>query len=164
MPIIKVEDIAHVRFAAPDLATMRSFLEDFGMTVFAEGSRLYGKGSDGRPFVHVTEAGDAKFLAVGLRAETLADLERLAAAEGVPIEDLNEPGGGKLVRLTDPDGYGVEVVAGQATREAAIPFADPPRNTAAAKPRFRSTVRLESAPAHVRRIGHAVLKVRDFRV
>lgn len=164
MPIIKIEDISHVRFAAPDLAAMQAFLDDFGMQTFEAGGRLYGKGSDGRPFVHVTEPGEAKFLAVGFRAETVADLEKLAAAEGVTVEDILEPGGGKIIGLTDPDGYGVEVVAGQSKGEASLPFADPPRNTAAAKPRFRSTVRLDSAPAHVRRIGHAVLKVRDFRV
>jgi catechol 2,3-dioxygenase-like lactoylglutathione lyase family enzyme len=164
MPIIKIEDISHVRFAAPDLAAMRAFLDDFGMQTFEADGRLYGKGSDGRPFVHVTEPGEAKFLAMGLRAETIADLEKLAHAEGVAVEDLNEPGGGKILRLTDPDGYGVEVVAGQSKGEASLPFADPPRNTAATKPRFRSTVRLDAAPAHVRRIGHAVLKVRDFRV
>jgi len=163
MATIRIEDIAHVRFAAPDLAAMRSFLDDFGMHCFDQHGRLYGKGSDGRPFVHVTEPGAAKFLAVGFRAETVADLEKLAAAEGVAVEDLDEPGGGKIVRLTDPDGYGVEVVAGQAKEAAALPFADPPRNTAAARPRLRSTVRLEGTPAHVRRIGHAVLKVRDFR-
>ncbi|KTE14986.1 VOC family protein [Sphingopyxis sp. H115] len=164
MAVIKVEDMAHVRFAAPDLAAMRAFLEDFGMTVFEAGGRLYGKGSDGRPFVHVTEPGEAKFLAIGLRAETLADLDRLAAAEGVTVEDSVAPGGGKVVRLTDPDGYGVEVVAGQAKGETSLPFPDRPRNTAAAKPRVRKAVRLEAAPAHVRRIGHAVLKVRDFRL
>ena len=101
---------------------------------------------------------------VGFRAETIADLETLAAAEGLAVEDLNEPGGGKIIRLTDPDGYGVEVVAGQSNGKASLPIADPLRNTAAAKPRFRSTVRLDAAPAHVRRIGHAVLKVRDFRI
>ncbi|WP_373476099.1 VOC family protein [Sphingorhabdus sp.] len=164
MPVIKVEDIAHVRFAAPDFSAMRAFLEDFGMTVFTHGGRVYGRGSDGRAFVHVTEPGDAQFLAIGLRAESLTDLDTLAAAEGVSVEDLNEPGGGKIVRLTDPDGYAVEVVAGQAKGEPSLPFADPQRNTVAAKPRFRKAIRLENAPAHVRRIGHAVLKVRDFRI
>lgn len=164
MSIIKVEDIAHVRFAAPNLLVMRSFLEDFGLSVFEQGGRLYGAGSDGRPFIHVTEPGEAKFLAVGLRADTVADLERLAAHENVVLEDIAEPGGGKIVKLKDPDGYGVEVVSGQSRGAAKLPFAEPPRNTAATHSRIRTTVRLESAPAHVRRIGHAVLKVSDFRV
>jgi catechol 2,3-dioxygenase-like lactoylglutathione lyase family enzyme len=133
------------------------------MTCFEEAGRLYGKGSDGRPFVHVTQSGEAKFLAVGFRAASVADLEKLAASEGVPVKDLNEPGGGKIIRLTDPNGYGVEVVAGQAIGEASLPFTDIPLNTALEKPRLRATVRLESAPAHVRRIGHAVLQVSDFR-
>ena len=86
-PVIKVEDIAHVRFAAPDLGAMRGFLEDFGLDCFAEGGRLYGRGADGRPFVHVTEPGKARFVALGLRAEllpqwydvdTAAELARLA--------------------------------------------------------------------------------------
>lgn len=164
MSVIKIEDIAHVRYAAPDLAKMRAFLEDFGMECVEAGGRLYGKGSDGRPFVHVTEPGDAKFLAVGLRADTVADLETLAAHEGVAVEDLGEPGGGKVVRLTDPDGYRVEVVAGQTNDAPAPTPPDQPRNTASAKPRFRESIRLDPTPAHVRRIGHAVLKVRDFRL
>lgn len=163
MSVIRIEDIAHVRYAAPDLAAMRAFLDDFGMDTFESGGRLYGKGSDGHPFVHVTEPGEPRFLAVGLRAETLADLERLAEHEGRSLEDLAEPGGGKILRLTDPDGYGVEVVAGQAKDNPGACPADLPRNSAAARPRLRAPVRLDPAPSHVRRIGHAVLKVRDFR-
>lgn len=163
MPVIRIEDIAHVRFAAPDLPAMRSFLEDFGLICFEENGRLYGKGRDGRPFVHATELGAAKFLAVGLRAASVEDLELLAASEGTQVEDLREPGGGRIVRLTDPDGYRVEVVAGQAKQEDARPVADLPRNTAAEKPRLRQSVRLASSPANVIRIGHAVLKVTDFR-
>lgn len=163
MSVIKVDDIAHVRFTAPDLAVMRDFLEDFGMSCFEDGGRLYGKGNDGRPFIHVTEPSEAQFLAVGLRADSVEDLERLAAYEGVQIEDSIEPGGGKIVRLTDPDGYRIEVVAGQSRHDAAQDFVSQPFNTACAKPRQRKPVRLEPGPAHIVRIGHAVLKVRDFR-
>ena len=162
MAVIKVEDIAHVRFAAPDLALMRAFLEDFGLQCFEEGGRLYGRGGDGRSFVHVTERGEARLLAVGLRAASLADLEKLAAHDGVAVQPLGEPGAGMVVRLTDPDGYLVEVVADQ-TCKAPAPCASPRFNSAADKPRQRATIRLEPAPAHVRRIGHAVLKVSDFR-
>ena len=102
-------------------------------------------------------------LALGLRAHSLADLEQLAAHEAVPVDNLDEPGGGKIVRLTDPDGFGVEVIAGQSRADATTALPDPLRNTAAARPRLRSPVRLDPGPAHVRRIGHAVLRVRDFR-
>lgn len=163
MGVIKIADIAHVRFAAPDLGRMRGFLDDFGMTTFEADGRLYGRGGDGRPFLHVTEPGEAGFLALGLRAATLDDLDVLAAAEGVAVETSSEPGGGSVVRLTDPDGYGVEVVAGQSKFECAPTPTDTPRNTVAAKQRHRSAVRLDAGPAQVRRIGHAVLKVCDFR-
>lgn len=163
MSVIRIEDIAHVRYAAPDLQAMREFLEDFGMEVFEQNGRLYGKGSDGRPFVHVTEPGEARFVAVGFRADSIADLELLAAHEGVSVEPLNEPGGGRIVRLTDPDSYAVEVIAGQQNDPPRPDLPDQLFNTASAKPRFRQMVRLNPAPSHVRRIGHAVLKVSDFR-
>lgn len=163
MAVIRIEDIAHVRFAAPDLARMKTFLEDFGLNPFEDGGRLYGKAADGRPFVHVTEPGEARFLALGLKAERVEDLDRLAAHDGVAVEDLDAPGGGRVVRLTDPDGYAVEVVAGQTTSPPEAPPQAAPWNTSAARSRFRQTVRLPAGPAHVRRIGHAVLKVRDFR-
>jgi catechol 2,3-dioxygenase-like lactoylglutathione lyase family enzyme len=163
MPVIKVEDIAHVRFAAPDLGQMAAFLADFGLDGFEAGGRLYGRARDGRPFVHVTEPGPAAFLALGLRATTVDDLDRLAAHEGVAVEAIDEPGGGRIVRLIDPDGYCVEVVAGQAVAPSMPLPAGPPFNNGSAKPRQRASVRLAPGPAHVGRIGHAVLKVRDFR-
>lgn len=163
MAIINVVDIAHVRYSAPDLSTMNAFLHDFGFVTFEAGGKLYARGSDGRPFLHVTEPGPAEFLALGLRAGSVAELELLAAHEGVAVEDSQEPGGGKVVRLTDPDGYLIEIVAGQAVDEAAPLPVDPPRNTAAAKARLGAPIRLDPAPSHIRRIGHAVLKVRDFR-
>ena len=163
MSIIRIEDIAPVRFAAPGREAMRSFLEDFGLTCFEQSGRLYGKAGDGRPFVHVTEAGAPKFLGIGLRASTVTDLARLAAAEGVAVDDLDAPGGGKVVRLTDPDGHGVEIVAGQENDPPTPAVPDPLHNSALIRPRLRQPLRLAPAPADVRRIGHAVLKVRDFR-
>ena len=139
MSVIRVEDIAHVRYAAPDLAEMQRFLTDFGLACFTQDGRLYARGTDGRPFLHVTEPGEAGFRGIGFRAASVADLETLAAHDGAVIEDLGEPGGGKVVRLTDPDGYSVEVVAGQRNGEPGALLPDQPVNTASAKPRWRSS-------------------------
>ena len=163
MSIIRIEDIAHVRFAAPDLETMRAFLIDFGLDPFLANGCLYARGRDGRPFVHATQPGRAAFVALGLRAGSLDDLARLAAAEGVAVEPFAAPGGGQVVRLHDPDGFVVEVVAGQDNAAPAPDAVSPPRNAVAQRVRLRDLVRLEPGPAHVFRIGHCVLKVADYR-
>ena len=163
MPVIRIEDIAHVRFAAPDLGVMQAFLEDFGLACTTVDGRLYGKGSDGRPFLHVTEPGAPAFRALGLRAASVADLETLASAEGAAVEALDAPGGGHVVRLADPDGNGVEVVAGQAVVQAAAPPVESLRNNGRGRPRVGMPIRLVPGPAHVVRIGHCVLNVADFR-
>src|SRR5580704_725954 len=114
MSPIKIEDVAFVRFRAPDLAEMRGFLEDFGLAVTeATATRLVARGAGPSPVAHVTELGEAGFVGVAFRAESLADLERLAAAEGASVEPLDLPGDGSVVSLKDPDGHRVDVVAGQ---------------------------------------------------
>lgn len=164
MGAIRIEDIAFVRFSAPDLDEMERFAVAFGLTpTIRTASRLICRTAGPEPVAHVTELGEAKFLAVGFRAESLADLERLSEQEGAAIEDLDWPGGGKVVRLTDPDGHGVEVVAGQAKVEP-LPFrAEPVRNSAGGRSRSRTAVRLGAGPSTVLRLGHAVLDVSDFR-
>ncbi len=61
MSLIKVEDIAFVRFRAPDLSEMAGFLEDFGLRPERQGQVLYARGSGPAPFLHVTVPGDAGF-------------------------------------------------------------------------------------------------------
>ena len=164
MSTVKVEDIAYVRFAAPDLDAMRAFLVDFGLTEVARSKGvLFMRGQGPAPFVHATQLGDAGFVALGLRLSSLADLERLAAAEGVAVEPLSDPGGGFVVRLRDPDGHAVEAVAGQ-TPAAPLPAeASAPWNSISDHQRLRAVKRVAAGPAQVQRLGHAVLNVSDFR-
>ena len=91
-------------------------------------------------------------------------MEKLAAADGLAVEHNEAPGGGKIVRLTDPDGFLVEVVAGQERLEVSEAPLEPVRNNAASRPRRSITVRLQSGPSHVVRLGHCVLNVSNFRV
>lgn len=164
MSVIKIEDIAHVRFRVPDLSKMQEFLTEFGLDAYLhEDGRLYARGADGSPFNHVTEAGETRFLGIGLRAESIEDLERLAAFDSVKIEDLETPGSGHCIRLRDPDDVLVEVVAGQDTVEAKSSAPEPVRNSTANRPRQRAPVRLVAGPSHVQRLGHCVLNVADFR-
>ncbi len=165
MSTIKIRDIAYVAFTAPDLSEMAAFLTEFGLKPQpVQGEVLYARGSGSAPFVHVTKRGEPGFAALGLQADSVEDLERLAAAEGVTVQENSAPGGGKIVRLTDPDGRAVEVVAGQTPAEPESLDPETARNSALAKPRQRATVRIAEGPANVVRLGHAVLEVKDFRV
>ena len=164
MSILKIEDVAYVRFRAPDLAEMRAFLEDFGLALTeATPARLVARGAGPSPVAHVTELGDAGFVGVAFRAESVADLQRLAAAEGAAIEPLDLPGGGSVVTLRDPDGHRVDLVAGQAPANA-LPVAGAQAwNHAGVRQRLRATKRIAAGPANVVRLGHVVLNVSDFR-
>jgi len=162
--MIKVRDIAFVRFGAPDLGTMERFLQDFGMEVSQrEESVLYARGTDASPYIHVTEQGDAGFRGVAFEAASADDLASVAALEGAsPVEDLDGPGGGRRVRLQDPDGYTVEIVHGRQAAEALPPPTAAVVNRGSERLRHGDLHRVERGPARVKRIGHAVLRVADY--
>lgn len=162
--MIKVTDLAYVRLRAPDLDRMETFLTDFGMVRAARTeTALYMRGTDPQHHLHVTELGEPAFVGVGLQAASAADLDVIARADGAgPVEDIGEPGGGRRVRLTDPNGIAVEVVHGIA---AVPPLPVPARrvNIGAERRRLGAPQAVERGPAHIKRLGHFVLLVNDFR-
>ncbi|HZR80090.1 MAG TPA: VOC family protein [Candidatus Binatia bacterium] len=163
--MIKVSDLAYVRFRAPDLDRAEAFLTDFGLVRAARtASALYMRGSDAFHHVHVTELGEPAFVGVGLRAESVADLEAIARAPGAgPVEPIDEPGGGLRVRLVDPNGIALEVVHGMEGVSALPLPARRPRNDGATRARRGEPQSVERGPSHVKRLGHFVLLVNDFR-
>jgi len=52
---IKIQDVSYVRFSAPDLDQMETFITEFGMVrADRTGDALYMRGLDGDAFLHVT--------------------------------------------------------------------------------------------------------------
>src|SRR3981189_1505795 len=120
MPWIKATDIAYGRFRAPDLDVMEEFLTRFGL-VRSERTptALYMRGTDPPHHVHITEKGEPKAVGLAYSARSEGALARLAKAPGASaVESIDEPGGGKRVRLTEPNGYQIEVVHGIAALPA----------------------------------------------
>src|SRR5215468_451395 len=112
--MIKVKDLAYGRLRAPDLDAAEEFLTHFGMIRAARTpTALYMRGTDPEHHLHVTEKGDPKFVGLAYYAQDEDDLARIAKATGASgIETIDEPGGGKRVRLKEPNGYQIEVVCG----------------------------------------------------
>jgi catechol 2,3-dioxygenase-like lactoylglutathione lyase family enzyme len=166
--MVKVTDVEFVRFAAPDLAKMERFLCDFGLVRVeageADAAGLYMRGSGPDAWLHQTVEGDPGFRGLGLAVASAEDLEILSRMDGASaIETLSDPGGGQCVRLTDPDGFSIEVVHGRAPAPPIVVERALPLNMAAAAPRIGQPQRVPKGPARVRRLGHVVLHVSDFR-
>ena len=165
MSMIKVKDMAYGRLRAPDLDLEEEFLTRFGLLLAARTpTALYMRGTDPFHHIHVTEKGDPKFVGFAYYAASEDDLARIAKAPGASgIETVDEPGGGKRVRLTDPNGYQIEVLHGVAAVE---PLALKPRQklNSGEDPLARAgeLMRLPKGPSQVKRIGHGVLNTPKF--
>lgn len=159
-PIIKVTDIAWGRIRSPDLDVQEEFLSNFGMTrVERTDDKLFMRGTDPDHHIHITEKGDPGFLSLAFWADSEDDLHKLAReAEGAsPVEDIDEPGGGKRVRLTEPNGYTIEIVHGLAEHDP-IPVERHRYNLGNVDKYARAELwRKPKGPSHVQRIGHGVI-------
>lgn len=145
-----IRSIAYSRLSAPDLGVMQEFLEAFGLvTVHRDDERLFMRGIGSSPFLHVTERGDPGTIAFGYEAvdeAALDDFVASGAAKG--IEHPDEPGGGKRVILTDPNGFEIEVMAG---RVAIAPL--PPRE----RVRGHEGASIRRGASRIQRVSHGVL-------
>lgn len=165
MPVTKVLDIAYVRLAAPDLDQQEEFLTHFGLVRAARTrAALYMRGSDPAHHLHITQLGEPRFIGFAYYASDESELGKLARVPGASgIEAIDEPGGGKRVRLSDPHGFQIEVVA-SIERVAPLPLIENPVNSAHERDRRLGTLtRLGAGPVPVKRLGHGVIVSTDLQ-
>ncbi len=158
-----IADILYVRFQVADLARQQQFLEDFGFAVEMAGGLLLARGTDPNRYIYVAQQGEPRFLGLGFEALSQEDLARIAAMDGVAVEPLSLPGGGLIARLQDPDGIEIDLVYGIEKPEPLPVPTRQPVNTGDERPRIGERVVLGSADKVVKRLGHCVLNVTDFR-
>jgi catechol 2,3-dioxygenase-like lactoylglutathione lyase family enzyme len=165
MPLIKVIDLAYGRLRAPDLDMAEEFLTNFGM-VRAERTptALYMRGTDPAHHIHVTEKGEPGFVGLAYHAASLDDLKRLATAPGASaVESVDEPGGGKRVRLREPNGYQIEVLHGVKKLKPISVKRQPLNMGKDSLKRAGTVLRLPGGASRVKRIGHGVMAVPDVK-
>lgn len=164
-PTVRARALTHLIFRRPDLDQAVRFLSDFGlMPCRRDGHVLYLRAALGAAYCYRVEKGEEAFIGFGLAVESLEDLHQLARLPGASaIEDSPHPGGGRFVRLTDPNGFVIEAIHGQ---QAAEPFehrAPLTWNLADRQPRINATQRSPVEPAQVLRLGHVVIEVADYQ-
>ncbi len=164
-PLVTVIDTAYILFQVPDLQKQQRFLEDFGMVAAqVRPDSLYMRGYGDAPYIYAAHRGDkARFLGAGFRVAREQDLQRVAQETGVSIEEVDGPGGGLRVRLSDPDGFTVDLVWGREavailpTRREALPVNLPDR-----KQRVNDMQRPPLQASAIEKFGHYVIMVSDF--
>lgn len=163
-PVVKVADVAYVRFARRDLALAERYFLDFGLHVSARtGRAIYLRGAlPQHHSVIVERAKRDAFAALGLRAASSGDLRTLAAEHGVKVEPSEEPGGGECVRLRDPAGLAVEVVHGLEQLPGLPHRAPRLLNLPGQKLRRNAPQPATPGPAEAFRLGHVVLQRQEF--
>lgn len=162
---MQLTGLHHVQFEVRDLDRLERFASDFGLvTVLRTPDRLVMRTLGGDACAYVANRG-AEDRFVGL-AFTTADRAALDAARGhggVDLGQLDLPGGGEAVALTDPDGNRVLIVHGSARREPDPPYTELQLNTPFLKQRFgRQQHARDVAPARLWRLGHLGLFVKSF--
>jgi hypothetical protein len=160
---VKVRDIAFGRLQAPDLDAMEEFLTNFGMARAARtADALYMRGTDPSHHIHVTHKGPAKFVGLAWHAPSEDALKEAAKLPGASaVETIDEPGGGRRVRLKEPNGYQIEIVHGIET-PASIPVRYQHINSGVDPiKRAGETMRLRKGPSQVKRIAHGVIASPD---
>lgn len=163
MSVAKAVDVESVCFSAPDLKQMREFLIDFGLREAEDvgDGVLRMRGTAPLPYIHETVEGAPGFRSLAIRVRHMADLKALADASGAPIEAPHAPGSGHRVRMTDPNGFTVDAVAGKTDARPQPHGSRDPWNVIARRERAGVAKRVAAGPASVVRLGHVVLAVAD---
>lgn len=153
----------YVRYQAPDLDRMEQFLMDFGLhRAHRTETTLYMRSRGSMPYAHVTDLGPERSMTFGLLANSVADLETLADECGAKVERNTEPAGGYIVRLTDPSGFDIHVLA-EVEMVEPMPMREPfAGNRGNQRNRLGTVTRVVAQPSNVFRLGHVALRVVDF--
>jgi catechol 2,3-dioxygenase-like lactoylglutathione lyase family enzyme len=163
-PVIKVVDLAWLELEKPDLERTAEFAVDFGFSVaHRSATELHLRGTDaGTPALLIRKGARSRFVGPAFRAAEIADVERLAARAGGVLKPGHEVIGGQAVRLIDPSGLPVTVVAG-AHDLPGLPGQPPLAwNVGSELTRTNSAQRPPLEPARVQRLGHVVLQTPVF--
>jgi len=165
MALIKVVDLAYVRYRVPDPELMARFLVDFGLHEHErDGSTIYMRGSDNSPYLVVIEQSKTVgFIGPAFLADSREDLKILADRfDGSAVEANPGPGGGERVRVFDLDGYQIEIVHGT-TPVDPLPMRQALTiNDSQSRKRKGDFQRAKPGPSTVKRIGHLILRVDDY--
>lgn len=165
-PTAKARRLAYLIWEREDLDKAADFLSDFGLIELSrEQDVVYFRGTAAAPYCYeVRRASRNRFIGFALEVGSRKDLEALTGVPGASdISPLERPGGGEVVRLTDPSGFVVEAVHGQQSEPARPHRAALALNSVETLVRINDTQRPPVSAPDVVKLGHVVMELADFQ-
>ena len=160
--MIKVRDLAYVKFAVTDLTLARKFLIDFGLAISHESPEMIAfSTADGNPYSYIAYQADRnEFLGFALEADSESDLSILVdSGSSKYIEPIIASFGGDCVSIQHPDGFNIEIVHGR-ERIPEQPIRNPLKhNFGTTKQRINDSQRPPKGATPALRLGHIALNV-----
>ncbi|MCJ1297874.1 hypothetical protein MMC08_000662 [Hypocenomyce scalaris] len=166
---IRIMKLVFMRYQHPDLQEITTFLRDFGLTVVKKTeTEAWYRGYGADQYVYYIRKGPREFLGGAFAVESFEELEKATRIPGAQvigngIEEMKDaPGGGHIVTVTDPEGFPISLIYGQAPAQAQSMPEKIILNDEIDKPRARKFQRFSPGPAAVHKLGHYGLVVYDF--
>jgi catechol 2,3-dioxygenase-like lactoylglutathione lyase family enzyme len=162
--MIKIRELSHIVLGATDPQRTNDFMADFGLQpVELRPDRAVLRGTGTRPCVYVAERAErAGLRALGFELASAEDLARAARLPGAsPVQALDRPGGGQIVRVAAPCGLQVELVQGVEAVPALPARAALQFNEGQHKRRINDRQVPPRTACEILRLGHVALMVPD---
>ncbi|KAJ5082898.1 hypothetical protein N7532_011941 [Penicillium argentinense] len=162
---IRLLKLAHMRYRHPDLEQITAFLLDFGMTVAKRtDDEIWYRGYGEDQYVYYARKRPKKFLGGTFAVESFEDLEKASQLPTAGnIQELSDsPGGGFMLILTDPEGFPINLMFGQAQADRGDYPDKLSINYEEDEPRIRRFQRFKPGPAAVHKLGHFGVCTQQF--
>ncbi|KAL2066596.1 hypothetical protein VTL71DRAFT_2667 [Oculimacula yallundae] len=165
---VKLLRLSHMRYQHKDMATITTFMKDFGMNVVKKTEdKIWFGGYGEDPYIYIAETGpENRYLGGVFLVESLAELEKASQIPGAGSieDDKDAPGGGKRLTIIDPEGFPVGLICNQSS----IDQEHRPKpeklvyNFEDEKTRKNKFHRFTEGPAAIHKLGHFGLCVQNF--
>lgn len=153
---IRLVKLAHMRYQHPDLNRITQFLFDFGMDLVKRtNNQAWFRGAGPDPYVYYAQKGSRKFLGGTFLVESWEDLVKASKLEtaGEIVSLTDEPGGGSMVTVLDPEGHPINLIHGQEPAEPVPAQEKLIINYPEDKPRQKKFQRFAEGPAAVYKVN-----------
>lgn len=165
--MLKVWDIAFVKYQVTDLDKTEKFFNDFGLvTISKDAEKLYLRSASSNSYTYVAQkASEAKFLGVAFVVNSFEDLQKATTISGASeIVELDGPCGGKSVIVPAPTNFEVSVVYGLSPLQLLEEREAIQYNSSQNSPRVNVPVRTKVEATLTSRISHAAILVENATI